>query len=135
MLVLAVTNAEKLRQISGKELAYLGLGILVLILAVLLLQRAAKLNGLVFFMVAAVAVFVVGVTWVYQRNEPKFMTPFIDKVSQFFPSAPTPYSQRQVGVPGAPNSPQKPGAPPAQQKPGTQPADQKPAPPPPSKVY
>jgi hypothetical protein len=96
------------------------------------------MNGIVMFLIVAAALFVVGITWIYQRTEPRFLTPLVDHIAPFLPSAPTPYSQRPGATPGttpaAAPVPQKPAAPPAQQKP-TPPAQQKPAPGVPSKVY
>ena len=45
------------------------------------------MNKFVLFAVIVVVVMVVGFTWVYERNEPKFMTPFIDSIAPFFPTA------------------------------------------------
>ena len=28
----------------------------------------------------------VGFNWIYARNEPKFLTPYIDPIAQFFPT-------------------------------------------------
>jgi amino acid transporter len=145
MLVLIVNASEKAQQISPKNLAYIGLGLLALIVAIVLIKKVAKANGIIVFLVLAAAGFVVAVTWVYQRNEPKFLTPLIDHIAPWLPSAPTPYSQRpgadskvtagpqKAGAPAAAG--QKPGTPATPQKPGAPPAQQKPASSPPSKVY
>ena len=113
MLVLAVSVWERFRQIPAKNLANLGLALVILVGAVILIKQAAKLNKIVVFMVVAAIIFVVGVTWVYQRSEPKFLTPVVDRIAPFFPSAPTPYSQRpEIGPDGKP-APKKPAPPPA----------------------
>jgi predicted membrane channel-forming protein YqfA (hemolysin III family) len=118
MLVLALTTMDKVRQLPAQDLANLGLAILVLVVAVFLIKQASRLNKTVVFLVLGGVVFVVGTTWVYQRNEPKFLTPFVDSVAAFFPKTPTPYSQRPE--PGADKA---------------KPAEPKTPPPPPSKVY
>jgi hypothetical protein len=47
---------------------------------------AARMNKFVLFAIIAVTVLVVGITWVYERNEPKFLTPLIDTIAPFFPA-------------------------------------------------
>lgn len=80
---------EKLRHLPRKDVVNLGLIILVLIVAVIVIKRAAKMNKLVLGIVILVTVMVVGFTWVYERNEPKFLTPVINQIAPFFPQRPT----------------------------------------------
>jgi hypothetical protein len=65
-------------------------------------------------------------TWTYQRNEPKFLSPLIDTLAQFFPSAPKPISARPdksdpsaAGKPAAQSSKDKPAAQPTKDQPAT----------------
>ena len=88
MLFFAINVAEKLRQVPRANLVNLGLGILVLIVAIILIRQAARMNKIVLFMIVMVALFVVSFTWVYERNEPKFLTPLVDQIAPFFPSRP-----------------------------------------------
>jgi len=50
-------------------------------------RRVMKMNKII----AAVIVFVVGTvvffSWVYNRNEPAFLTPLVSRIAPFFPSA------------------------------------------------
>lgn len=88
MLFFAVSVLEKIRQLPRKNLINLGLGILVLLVVVLLIKQARKMNKYVLLAIVVVTVAVLGFNWVYQRNEPKFLTPVIDIIAPFFPSAP-----------------------------------------------
>jgi hypothetical protein len=111
MLVFAVTTLEKVRGVSPRNLANVGLAILVIIVAVILIKMAARMNKIIFVMIMAVTAFVVGMTWVYHRNEPKFLTPLIDRIAPFVPNTPTPYSQRSAPGAEGPAAPKKPAPP------------------------
>ena len=87
-MLLAVNVMEKLQHLPRKDLANLGLIVLVLIVAILIIKQAAKMNRFVLFMIILVTMMVVGLTWVYQRNEPKFLTPLIDGIAPFLPRRP-----------------------------------------------
>jgi len=94
MLVLAVSALEKLRQVPLKNLAILGLVIVVLIGVIFLIKQVAGMNRLIFIIVGGTILVVLLMAWVYQRNEPKFLSPLVDKIAPFFPSAPKPLSGR-----------------------------------------
>ena len=112
MLIFAVSAMEKLRNVPLKNLANLGLVILAVIVAVILIKMAARMNKIFLFMILALIVIVVGFTWVYQRTEPKFLTPVVDRIAPFFPSAPTPYSQRPAPGTERTAAPKNPAPPP-----------------------
>jgi len=86
MLFLAVTLAEKLGKIPTDFWVYLGLAVLSLVALVIVLRKLAGANKFVLAIVCAVVISVVGFNWIYERNEPKFLTPFVDKISGFFPT-------------------------------------------------
>lgn len=88
MLSFAVNVAQKLQRVPRENLINLGLGLLVLVVIVTLIKYAARINKFLLFMVILVTVMVVGLTWVYERNEPKFLTPVIDAIAPFFPTRP-----------------------------------------------
>jgi amino acid transporter len=89
MLLLAASALDTLQQLPPKVWMKIGIGIAVFIIGFILIQRVAKMNKVVL----AVIVFVVGTivffSWVYNRNEPKFLTPIVDRIAPFFPSAVT----------------------------------------------
>jgi uncharacterized membrane protein len=86
MLFFAVSALAKLQNLPRKDLVNFGLGVLIIIVAVVLFKEAARMNRFVLFMVIMVTVFVAGFNWVYERNEPKFLTPAVDAIAPFFPS-------------------------------------------------
>ncbi len=88
MLSFAVNTVEKLRRVPRENLINLGLAVLVLIVAVVLIKAASRINRFVLFAIILVLVLVVGLTWIYERNEPKFLTPLIDSLAPFFPQRP-----------------------------------------------
>jgi glucan phosphoethanolaminetransferase (alkaline phosphatase superfamily) len=94
MLLFAVTALEKLQTLKPDVWLKIGAGIGAFILAILLYRRVMKMNKVI----AAVVIFVVGTvvffSWVYNRNEPKFLTPVVERIAPFFPSAGS-YSAKQ----------------------------------------
>jgi EamA domain-containing membrane protein RarD len=88
MLFFAVSVLAKLQNLPRRNLVNLGLAVLVIVVAVVLIKEAAKMNRLVLYMIIALTVVVVGFSWVYERNEPKFLTPVVDVIAPFFPSKP-----------------------------------------------
>jgi hypothetical protein len=50
--------------------------------------------GIALFVVCSVVFF----SWVYNRNEPKFMTPIVERIAPFFPSAGA-YNAKQQTTP------------------------------------
>jgi hypothetical protein len=49
-----------------------------------------KINDFVPYIAAVVAAGLIFFYWVYERSEPKFLTPVIDKIAPFFPTKSTP---------------------------------------------
>ena len=88
MLNFAVNAVEKLHRVPRENLINLGLGLLVLVVAIVLIKVASRINKFVLFTIILVLVLVVGLTWIYERNEPKFLTPLIDSLAPFFPQRP-----------------------------------------------
>jgi Flp pilus assembly protein TadB len=86
MLFFAVTTTEKLKQVPGRFWLIAALVIVALFVAIVVLRKIWAMNKIVLAIVLAVAFVLVGFNWVYQRNEPKFLTPFVDAIAPFFPS-------------------------------------------------
>jgi hypothetical protein len=134
MLVLAVEAEQKLRNLPVKTLVYFGLVILALIVVIVVIKRVAGVNRIMLLLVGGAALIVLALTWVYNRSEPKFLSPVVDKIAPFFPSAPTPISQRPN--PGDLSGDKKQGKPAKPGAPAAAPAEPTPPPPPaPAKVY
>ena len=83
---LAATAAEKLKDVPVSFWINSGLVIAGFVIAVILLQRVAHMNKLVLALIVFVTLALVGFTWVYNRNEPAFLTPVVDAIAPFFPS-------------------------------------------------
>ncbi|HEY0865445.1 MAG TPA: hypothetical protein VGD97_15165 [Lacunisphaera sp.] len=87
MPLFAVTALEKIQTLPPAIWMKIAIAIGAFILTIFLFRRVMKMNKII----ASIVVFVVGTvvffSWVYNRNEPKFMTPLVEKVAPFFPSA------------------------------------------------
>ena len=98
MLLLAVTAVEKLKTLPPDVWLKIGIGVAVFIAAIFLFRRIMKMNkiigGIIVFVVGTVVFF----SWVYNRNEPKFLTPIVEKIAPFFPSAGA-YNAKQATTP------------------------------------
>jgi predicted membrane channel-forming protein YqfA (hemolysin III family) len=136
MLVFAVEAGEKLRNVPLKSLAYLGLGVLALVVLIFLIKKAAGVNRIFLILIGGMVIVILTMTWVYDRNEPKFFTPLVDKIAPFFPNTPPPISSRPN--PGDLSGSKKPAAAPATPatpKPAAVPSKPDQGKPAPSKVY
>ena len=87
MILFAVTAIEKMQTLKPEVWLKIGIGIVGFLLAVLLYRRIMKMNKIIAGVLVFVGLTVVFFSWVYNRNEPRFMTPIIEKVAPFFPSA------------------------------------------------
>jgi len=86
-VLLAVTAFEKMKTLPPDVWLKIGLGVGIFVAAVFLFRRILKMNKIIGGIVAFVVCSVVFFSWVYNRNEPKFLTPIVDKIAPFFPSA------------------------------------------------
>ena len=85
MRFFCISAIEKVRNLPATDLANLGLIVLVVIVAIFIIKQAAKMNRFLLYMIILVTFMVVGFTWIYQRNEPKLLTPLINGIAPFFP--------------------------------------------------
>jgi len=97
-MLLAVTAVDKLKTLPPDIWLKIGIGVAVFIAAIFLFRRIMKMNkiigGIIVFVVGTVVFF----SWVYNRNEPKFLTPIVEKIAPFFPSAGA-YNAKQATSP------------------------------------
>lgn len=81
-----VTTMDKLKEIPPQfwlmVCAMIG-GIMVITLIIRHLVRA---NKIVVTIVGVLVMALVSFNWVYKRNEPKFLSPLVNKIAPFFPS-------------------------------------------------
>jgi hypothetical protein len=94
----AATPLEKLKQVPPAFWLKVGVAVAALIVLVILLKMVAKVNKVVLAIIMLVVFTVVGVTWIYERNEPAFLTPVIDKIAPFLPSKGS-YNAKQQTLP------------------------------------
>jgi glucan phosphoethanolaminetransferase (alkaline phosphatase superfamily) len=98
MLLLAVTAIEKLKTLPPDVWLKIGVAVAAFIIAILVFRRVMKMNKIIAGVIVFVVVTVVFFSWVYNRNEPKFLTPLVNRVAPFFPSAGA-YSSKQQSAP------------------------------------
>ncbi len=98
MLILALSALQKAQNVPAKVWTNIGIGILIFIVALFILKQAAQMNKIWLSIIIFVALTVVGFQWIYSRNEPKFLTPVIDKIAPFFPSE-SGYASKQNRAP------------------------------------
>jgi glucan phosphoethanolaminetransferase (alkaline phosphatase superfamily) len=96
MLLLAVTALEKIQTLPPAIWAKIGIAIAAFILTIFLFRRIMKMNKIIAAVIVFVVVTVVFFSWVYNRNEPKFLTPIVDRIAPFFPSANSYASKQQT---------------------------------------
>jgi amino acid transporter len=98
MLLFAVTAVEKMKTLPPGVWVKIGIAIAALLVAVFVLRKVMRMNKVIAGVVVFVVFTVVFFSWVYNRNEPKFMTPLMDRLAPFFPSAGA-YNAKQQTAP------------------------------------
>jgi hypothetical protein len=91
MLLLAVSAWEKMQTLKPEVWLKIGVAVVAFVAAILIFRRVMRMNKII----AGVVVFF---SWVYNRNEPKFLTPIVEKIAPFFPSAGA-YDNKQKTTP------------------------------------
>ncbi len=95
MSPLVSTALERVREIPSAFWVNLGVAVLLLILLVVILRKLAAVNKIVLAMAGIVAIAGLGFSWIYERDEPKFMTPLVEKIAPLLPSKTTYKSKQQ----------------------------------------
>ena len=98
MLLFAVTAMEKLKTLPPDIWLKIGIGIAAFVISILVFRRVMKMNKIIASIIAFVVFTVVFFSWVYNRNEPKFLTPLVERIAPFFPSAGS-YAAKQQTTP------------------------------------
>ena len=98
MTLFAASAMDTLQTLPADTWLKIGIAIAAVVVAFIVLNKIAGMNKIVMGVVAFVAVTVVFFSWVYNRNEPKFMTPLVEKLAPFFPSAGS-YNAKQQSNP------------------------------------
>jgi amino acid transporter len=98
MLLFAVTALEKIKTLPPAIWGKIAIAILAFILTIFLFRRVMKMNKIIAAVIVFVVVTVVFFSWVYNRNEPPWMTPIVQRIAPFFPSA-NQYQSKQGSQP------------------------------------
>ncbi len=98
MMVLAVTALEKMQTLKPDVWLKIGIVIVAFVVLILLLRRVMRMNKIIAGVIVFVVCTVIFFSWVYNRNEPKFLTPIVEKIAPFFPTAGA-YSNKQQSTP------------------------------------
>jgi hypothetical protein len=80
------TALEKLKDVPRDVWITLGISVLAIIVAVVLLRKLAGANKIIVAVVALLVVSIIGFNWIYERNEPEWASPVVEKLAQFFPA-------------------------------------------------
>ena len=101
MLLLAATALEKASQVPISFWFKVALAIAGFLLTVFLLRKLMEVNKVLLIIVGGTAVAIIGFQWIYERNEPEFLTSSINVIAPFFPSKGA-YENKQKEEPGKP---------------------------------
>lgn len=86
IIAAAAGAGDRLKEIPAEFWTRIGIGILTLIVAVFVLRKLAKVNKVVLTVVVVLVLSFVGFNWIYERNEPRWATPVVDWLANYFPS-------------------------------------------------
>ncbi|MCF7686893.1 MAG: hypothetical protein K9M98_04215 [Cephaloticoccus sp.] len=89
MLLFALTTLEKLQRVPVEFWLRIVMIIAVFVLTIVLIRSISQMNKVLLTITIFVTITILGFTWVYERNEPKILTPFVDTIAPFFPSKKT----------------------------------------------
>ncbi len=86
LLLAAATTLEKIQKLPMQFWLKFGLVIAAFIVGVIVLKKIAGMNKAVLGAILFVVVTIMGFNWIYERNEPAWATPVVEKLANFFPS-------------------------------------------------
>lgn len=95
----AANTFDKIEKIPKVFWEGLAIGIVGIIVIFIVLRKLLGINKFVLGGAAFIAAGLIWFNWIYHRSEPKFLTPIVDRIAPFFPSAGA-YESKQAGTPG-----------------------------------
>lgn len=101
LLLAAATHStplEKLQKIPITFWINIGIAVAVIIALIIALRKLAHVNKIVLAVIVLIVLSTIGFNWVYDRNEPKWATPAVEWLAQFFPSKGAYASQQAKSV-------------------------------------
>jgi flagellar motor component MotA len=86
ILAAQITTMDKLKAIPPQFWLMLAAVIGGIMVITLIIRHLVRANKIMLTIGSCLVMVLVAFNWVYKRNEPKFLTPLVDKVAPFFPS-------------------------------------------------
>lgn len=86
MLLFALTTLEKLQRVPVEFWLKMVMIVAIFALSIVLLRGISQVNKLFLSILVFLVITGLGFHWIYERNEPKFLTPAIEAIAPFFPS-------------------------------------------------
>jgi hypothetical protein len=80
------TAWEQLKRVPKDVWINLGICVLAIVVIVKLWRGLKKFNDYAPYFAAVLAATMIFFYWVYDRSEPRFLTPLVDKLAPFFPT-------------------------------------------------
>jgi hypothetical protein len=92
------TTLHKIENVPPSFWLKLAAGVLALIIVVIILRKLMNFNKFLLGGALFIGFGIVWFNWIYYRTEPKFLTPLINRIAPFFPSAGA-YDAKQATTP------------------------------------
>ena len=77
---------ERLHAVPAGIWLRIGAALLALVILVLVLRKVAKMNKVVRTVIVGLVCTIVGFNWIYERNEPAWATPVVERLATFLPT-------------------------------------------------
>jgi hypothetical protein len=97
-LAAAATTLDRIEKIPPAFWMRIGAAVLAVIVIYIALRAVLKINKFVLGGAAFIAAGLIWFNWIYHRNEPRFLTPMMNRIAPFFPAAGA-YQTKQAGTP------------------------------------
>ena len=98
MFPLAATALDSLKQLPPMTWLKIAAVLAGFMVVVVFFRKIAQMNKVVLAVIVFVITVLLFFNWVYERSEPRFLTPLVDKIAPFFPSKGS-YGGKQQGGP------------------------------------
>ncbi|OHE88211.1 MAG: hypothetical protein A3G75_10370 [Verrucomicrobia bacterium RIFCSPLOWO2_12_FULL_64_8] len=88
LLVVAAQSgwADKIRQVPKQAWINIGLFVVVIVITLRTWRALKKINELAPYIAVASMLAIIFLYWIFNRTEPKFLSPFVDFLSGFLPN-------------------------------------------------
>jgi hypothetical protein len=100
MPLLAESALDKMKTLPPDVWLKIGIVVAAIIITVMIFRRVMKMNKLIASVIVFVVCTILFFSMVYNRNEPKFLTPIVDRIAPFFPTAGAYNAKQQTGPKG-----------------------------------